>query len=158
MNNMDLIGAIMKTAKKFGPGGPGGPMGGPGGPGGGPGAGGPPAEKKFILMLNLMQPDQPVPLIGRICGMNPPVAIETAKGYEEKGLVTIKESNEGGRPEMLVTITDEGKAVLEAERAEHMKEMEERRKQHIAECDVRLNALTDEEKETLAALLAKIPD
>lgn len=151
MNNMDLVGAIMKTAKKFGPGGPGGPM-------GGPEAGGPPAEKKFILMLNLMQPEQPVPLIGRICGMNPPVAAETAKAYEEKGLITLKENNEGERLQMLATITEAGKAMLEAERAEHMKEMEARRQQHIAECDARLNVLTDEEKETLAALLAKIPE
>lgn len=154
MDNFELVGAIMKTAKKFGPVGPAGQ----GGLQGGPGAGGPPADKKFLMMLNLMQPEQPVPLIGRICGMNPPVAIETAKAYEEKGLVVITEKEEGDRPQMLVTISDAGKALLESERAEHMKKMEEQKQKHIAETNAKLSSLTEEEKETLAALLAKIGD
>jgi len=152
MNNLDLVGAIMKTAKKFAPAGPGG-MPGPGAGGqGGPGAGGPPAEKKFLMMLNLMLPDQPVPLVGRICGLNPPVAMETAKGYEAKGLVVISEKDGG----TFVSITDEGRALIESERNEHLKAMEEQKQKHIQECDARLADLTEEEKETLAALLAKI--
>lgn len=151
MNNLDLVGAIMQTAKKFGPVGPGGPGGMPA-PQGGPGAGGPPAEKKFLMMLNLMLPDQPVPLVGRICGLNPPVALETAKGYEAKGLVVIKETEEG----VFASISEAGRALIESEREEHIKAMEAQKQKHIEECDARLSALTDEEKETLAALLAKI--
>ena len=147
MENMKVVGAIMKASKAFGQPGPG-----PEGSGKGPDP-----EKKFLMMLDILQPEQPVPLVGKIAGLVPPVAYEVAKKYADQGLVIAKDvEGRGGHPGVVVTISDAGKALLASEREEHMKKLDEARAKHIKECDEKLAVLSDEEKETLVAILSKL--
>ena len=135
----------------------GGPQGGPqgrpgmppmGGPQGGPGAGGPPTDKKLMTLLSVAIPEQPVSTLCKIMGMPGPGAMkvtETAKELAEQGYVAIKEVTCDDKTELLLTITDAGKA-----------KMEEDKQKFEHRFDSKFETLSADEKEQLYALLAKI--
>ena len=175
MENQKLAQMLIKVSKGFMPGGPksgpgmppmggpkggpgmppmGGPQGGPGmppmgGPQGGPGAGGPPLEKKLMTLLSVAMPAQPVSTLSKIMGMPGPVGaskvMEEANRLAEEGLIKAEDISNDETKDMLLTITDAGKAKMEEEqqRFEHR-------------FDSKFEDLTEDEKEQLYALLAKI--
>ena len=169
MENQELVKLIMKVSKGMMPGK--GPQGGPGmppqgGPGmppqGGPGmppqgrpgmppmgAGGPPTEKKLMTLLSVAMPKQPASTLSKIMGMPGPGGFakvcETANELAADGLVEVEEISCGEKKEVLLTITDAGKAKME----EDQKKFEHR-------FDSKFEDLSDGEKEQLYELLSKI--